>query len=139
MHAYEASLQVWFHCAGPTDEGAMSCPTTLHRILGLATLDAQPVRGNHTGVQRLFANLRNHMPQSHKSDGLGHDCLKRIATMQVEGLALVKLYALGISLHVLHYDGLGMGWSHKRARYRFLQDQERSNVFWVGFDPCRSI
>jgi len=37
--------------------------------------------------------------------GLGHDCLKRIATMQVEGLALVKPYALGISLHVLHYDG----------------------------------
>jgi len=39
-HAYEASLEMRLHCAGPTDEGAMSCPTTLHRILGLATLDA---------------------------------------------------------------------------------------------------
>jgi hypothetical protein len=64
----------------------------------------QPVRGNHTGVRSLFANLRNHMLQSHESDGLGHDCLKHIATMQVKGLALVKEYALGISLHVLHYD-----------------------------------
>ena len=50
MHAYEASLQVWFHCAGLTDEGAMSCPTTLHRILRLATLDAAMEYGSHTDV-----------------------------------------------------------------------------------------
>jgi len=62
------------------------------------------VRGNCTSVQRLLANLRNNMLQSHESEGLGHDCLKHIATTQVQWLALVKQHALRISFHALLND-----------------------------------
>ena len=53
-----------FHCAGPTDEGAMSCPTTLHRILGLATLDAATsARQPHRRPKPVCESSQPHAPK----------------------------------------------------------------------------
>jgi len=44
------------------------------------------------------------MLQSHEPAGLGHDRLKHVATMQIQRLALVEQYALGIRFHALYND-----------------------------------
>jgi len=54
----------------------------------------QPVRGNHAGVRRLFANLCHHVSQSHKPDGLGHDCLKNIATISMDMSKHFRFFSL---------------------------------------------
>jgi len=44
------------------------------------------------------------MLQSHEPEGIGHDTLKHVATMQIQRLALVEQHALGIRFHALYND-----------------------------------